>query len=64
MPSIRISEDTYKRLQDYAKNERRSIQNAADHLLIKYLIEYPDISSTSERAPEAQNDGNSAENHA
>ena len=43
MPALRIKQDTYQLLKDYAIDTDRSLANAADHLLTKYLVEWPDI---------------------
>lgn len=43
MPSIRVSQDVYDRLIDYAKKENRSVANAANHIMEQTLIGYDDI---------------------
>ncbi len=40
---IRLPDETYEQLTAYAKDTNRSIANAANHLLTKYLVEWPDL---------------------
>lgn len=44
---LRVESSLYERLRVYAEKERRSINNAAGHLLSKQLSEESDVSSAA-----------------
>ena len=44
---LRVESSLYERLRVYAERERRSINNAAGHLLSKQLSEESDVSDTT-----------------